>query len=103
MNPFFLLLFGHALADYPLQQEFLAKGKCAKSAWPGIKWYYVLFWHAMIHAGFVLVITNKIELALFELVAHMLIDHMKCIGKTNYEIDQSLHILCKILYVIYLR
>jgi len=95
---FLKLIFGHALADYPLQQEFLAVGKA--QGWPGIHRIYCLFWHSLIHAGFVLYITNNLYFAGFELIIHMIIDELKVRKITNYEVDQLLHIICKILYVV---
>lgn len=98
----FKLLVGHAIADYPLQGDFLAKAKNHKSPIPGIPWVHGLFWHSLIHAGFVLFITQSINLALIELFIHMGIDYLKCNGNTNFNLDQTLHIICKLGYSIYL-
>jgi hypothetical protein len=46
MTLFFWLLVGHAIADYPLQGDFLAKAKNYTLAIPGIPWQQALFWHA---------------------------------------------------------
>lgn len=64
-----------------------------------------LFWHAMIHAGAIALITHSVVVALIELVCHMLIDWAKCEGKLgegtfSFIIDQSLHVNCKIAYAI---
>ena len=50
---FLLLGFGHMLADFPLQGDFLAKAKNHKSPVPGTPWAYALFAHAAICGGFV--------------------------------------------------
>jgi hypothetical protein len=95
-----LLLFGHALADYPLQGDFLSKAKNRFAPLPGVPWYQALGAHAAIHAGFVGIITGSIWLAAFEFVAHWLIDDAKCAGRINYNQDQALHATCKALWVL---
>lgn len=112
MNEAMLLLFkfliGHALADYPLQGDAIAKGKNRHNPPyglpPGQKtcrvWWHYMTAHALIHAGAVLVITNNVWLALIEFVLHWFIDFAKCENWTNPHQDQTLHVLCKIAYVI---
>ena len=48
-----LLLCGHALCDYPLQGDFLARGKNHTDPIPGIPWVHCLVAHALIHGGMV--------------------------------------------------
>lgn len=96
------LLAGHALADYPLQGDFISKGKCRRSAFPGIPWQWILFWHAMIHAGFVGLITGYVGLGIIELILHMIIDILKCEGKTSFNTDQLAHVVCKFAYVVWM-
>ena len=99
----FALLIGHALADYPLQGDFIANFKSYKTKLgKETVWPYVLGSHCLIHAGFVWVITGSMMLAVFELAAHFVIDMLKCGGKTNFHIDQWLHVLCKVVWVIIL-
>lgn len=103
MNPFeifALLLVGHALADYPLQGDFLAKAKNRANPLPGIPWYHGLLPHAAIHGGFVGVITGSLTLGLAEFVVHCLIDDAKCMGRISYNTDQALHVACKVLWVL---
>lgn len=97
----FLLLFGHALADYPLQGEFLSKAKNPVNPMPGVPWYLALGAHAFIQAGFVLIFTGSILLAMSEFVAHATIDIMKCTGRVSFLTDQLLHVLCKVIWVIF--
>lgn len=104
----FLLFFGHALADYPLQNKYMAMGK---NPWREIehedvtkipyarKWYHRMAAHCIIHAGFVYVFTGYLPLALLEFVLHGTIDLLKCSRKISSDTDQLLHILCKIFYV----
>jgi len=94
-----LLIVGHALADYPLQGDFLARAKNRAAPIPGVPWYQGLVSHALIHAGFVGVITGSLLLACFELIAHCLIDDSKCMGRISYNADQALHVACKLLWV----
>lgn len=96
-----LLLFaGHALCDYPLQGDFLAKGKNHTAPLPGVPWYQCLFAHALIHAGMVLLITHNLWLALAELVIHAATDYTKCSGKLTFNQDQAIHYACKILWAV---
>jgi hypothetical protein len=102
----FLLLAGHFLCDYPLQGDFIGRFKNRHTPSnmnpPIIPWWHLMTAHSFIQAGAVLLITNNIFLAGFELVAHFIIDVLKCEGKTDINEDQIFHILCKLGYVIYL-
>ncbi|QIG70802.1 DUF3307 domain-containing protein [Rhizobium phage RHph_I1_18] len=94
----FALMIGHAIADYPGQGDFMARGKNCKEPIPGVPWYTVLFNHSLIHAGFVWVITTSPILALCELTAHFAIDYGKCRFKLSFNLDQMLHLACKVLW-----
>lgn len=100
MHVFFWSLVGHAVADYPLQGDFLARGKNHKAPLPGVPWYQCLVWHAMIHAGAVALATGSVALGLAEFFAHILIDFSKCQGWFGFNTDQALHIVCKIAWAI---
>lgn len=95
----FLLIAGHALADYPLQGEFLAMGKSRAKPSPFIPWYQALGAHALIHGGMVALITGVWWLGVAETLAHALIDDSKCTGKIGFNTDQSLHVVCKAVWV----
>jgi len=97
----FSLIATHFLCDYPLQGDFIGKFKCRKIQRDfGIPWWHLMTAHAFIHAGAVLFITNNVYFVLFELIAHFIIDVLKCEGYTNIHVDQTLHIVCKIMYVM---
>lgn len=96
----FVLLVCHALCDYPLQGDFLAKGKNRFNPLPGVPWYWCLGAHAMIHAGAVYLVTGSFGLGLLELIAHAAIDDRKCAGKFGFDMDQGLHICCKLLWIV---
>lgn len=101
----FLLLAGHALADFVLQSEAMSRGKNRHSSihrkgdenFPA--WYYWLSAHALVHGGTVYVITGSFILALVESACHWAIDFTKCERKITVHTDQWLHIAAKLFYV----
>lgn len=97
ITTFMLLLAAHWLADYPLQGEFLAKAKQE-----GPLRIYHLVAHSGIHGAFVMIVTGSWILGLTEWIAHTIIDELKVKGKTNFALDQAIHIACKAIYVIIL-
>lgn len=94
-----LLLAAHAVADYPLQGDFLAKAKNRFAPVPGVPFYHALGAHAAIHGGFVGVITGSVTLGLAEFVIHAFVDDQKCAERLSYNEDQALHALCKATWV----
>lgn len=95
------LFFGHALADYPLQGDFLAKGKNHRNPLPGIPWYQCLFAHCLIHAGMVYLFTGNPFLGLAELVVHAITDWLKCDGIISFNVDQAIHYGCKVIWTLF--
>ena len=100
----FWLLVGHALADYPLQGDFLAKAKNHSAPIPGVPWVHGLVWHSAIHAGAVALATGSVALGCGEFMVHCVIDYGKCggwfgQGARAFNIDQTLHVLCKMAWV----
>jgi hypothetical protein len=104
----FALTIGHAFADFPLQGDFLSRGKNRNSPSPVLAdgresppdlWVYLMSAHCLIHAGFVWVITGHVIFAIAEFVLHWAIDVAKCEGRTSFATDQWLHILTKAAYV----
>lgn len=96
----FALLSAHALADYPLQGDFLSKAKNRNTPIPGIPWWQALWAHSAIHGGFVVLITGSVWLGLAEMAAHFVIDDAKCCGRIGFNTDQALHIGCKVLWLV---
>ena len=95
-----LLLFAaHAVCDYPLQGDFLAKGKNLNTPIPGMAWEQLMLAHCLIHSGAELLITGSIWLALAELIIHFGTDVAKCAGKIDFNTDQAIHYACKMLWV----
>jgi hypothetical protein len=97
---FLLLCAGHALCDYPLQGDFLAKGKNFNTPIPGVAWAQLMLAHCMIHSGMVLLITGSVWMAVAELAIHYLIDVMKCDGMINFNQDQAAHYYCKVWWAL---
>lgn len=95
---FFFLLFGHTLADYPLQNDFLAQAKNRHTDLGKLYWKHALFGHSMIHAGFVALFTGSVVLGLLELLLHAHTDYRKCEGKISINHDQFIHIAAKVLW-----
>lgn len=82
-NPLALILAlfcAHALCDYPLQGDFLARGKNHKSPLPGVPWYQCLLAHCLIHAGAVALLTWNPWFGIAEFVVHWFTDYSKCDG-----------------------
>lgn len=96
----FWLLVGHAVADYPLQGDFLSKAKNFRNPIPGFPWWIALSAHAMIHAGAVALVTDNYGLAFMEFIVHFMIDMLKCNGSTDVIDDQLLHVICKIAWTL---
>lgn len=94
----FWMLVLHALCDYPLQGDFLAKAKNVSAPIPGVPWWQALTAHALIHAGAVMLVTGFLWLAIAEFVMHWLIDHTKCRGRIGFNEDQALHVMCKVVW-----
>ncbi|MCB1349832.1 MAG: DUF3307 domain-containing protein [Maritimibacter sp.] len=100
-----LLIVAHAVADYPAQATWIATTKSHRAPHPsGYPWYQSLGAHSVIHGGFVGIITGSIWLGLAETVAHFVIDYLKSDGAfgqgaRSVNIDQALHIGCKLIWV----
>lgn len=113
LSMIFLLIIGHAVADYPLQIDAMAKGKNRNRPLDVSKippgqipittvWLYWLSAHALTHAGAVFLVTGNVFIAFLEFVCHWIIDFLKCDNYINIHQDQALHIGCKILWCIIL-
>lgn len=110
---FFLLLAGHAFADFPLQNGPMATCKCRCAKDPiqaSVPWYYWLGAHSLIHGGMVSVIVNwcgfsmnaAVFMGISETIVHFLIDFCKCEKLYGIFVDQFLHVVCKFVWAILL-
>lgn len=97
----FLAMIGaHALADYPLQGDFLAKGKIRNTPIPGCPWWQPLSTHAAIHGLFVGIVTKRPMLGAADAIIHAVTDDAKCQGRISYNQDQAIHIACKAVWAM---
>lgn len=94
----FLLVAAHALCDYPLQGDFLARAKDRNTDLGKLFWPHALFAHSMIHGGAVLLITGLLPLAIAEVCIHAFTDWLKCEKRIGLNADQAIHLLCKIVW-----
>jgi hypothetical protein len=101
---FLALVIGHALGDFPLQSEFMVRGKSRAlkqdPSLPPSLWLYCLVAHALIHGGLVWLLTGQVVLGVIEIVLHTLIDGLKIFHKLNFHSDQALHVMCKLGYAV---
>jgi len=95
----FWLVAGHAVADYPLQGDFLSRGKNHRAPLPGVPWYQCLLAHALIQGAMVALITKSVTLGLAETLVHAFIDFGKCSGWYGFNFDQALHVAAKLAWV----
>jgi hypothetical protein len=110
INMLILLLLWHALADFPLQGDFLAIHKDPTydlSVPTGGKphnylWGWCMGAHCMIHAGGVYLITGAWQAAVFEFATHWVIDWTKCHGRISFNQDQVFHLIGKLIIVAWL-
>jgi len=70
---------------------------------PGVPWYQCLMAHALIQAGGVALVTGSVLLGGLEAIAHFGIDYLKCRGAFSYNIDQALHVACKVAWMALLQ
>lgn len=96
-----LLVLAHLLFDYPLQGDFLAKGKggAFEPVAPG---WLLLLSHVLMHGIAVGFILGSVWFGLAEVSFHWVIDRLKLRGSIGFVTDQALHLACKVLYVLVL-
>lgn len=100
INLFFWLCVGHALADYALQSDFMAMAKNSNTELGRVFWPHVLTAHSLIHAGFVMLFTGVLVLALLEFAVHFITDWAKCQNKITLRQDQCIHYGAKLLWIV---
>lgn len=93
------MIAAHALCDYPLQGDFLAKAKNRLNPIPGVPWWQALGAHAAIHGGAVALVTGIWWLGVLEAGSHFLIDDLKCRNRIDFNQDQFVHLLCKLAWL----
>ena len=107
INLFYWLLVGHGVADLVLQTRTMSKMK-NRHKWAAEvpddqkqfmpHWLYWLTTHSMIHGAAVYLVTASFMLGLLETVLHGVIDFFKCEKRYGANVDQALHVLCKVIW-----
>lgn len=109
LTMFFWLMVGHAVADFWAQSDSLAKMKnrhrdpsqfCPPGQKPQKMWVYALTAHALMHGAAVAIVTGNVGLGVAETAAHWVIDFGKCDNWYGIHVDQALHILCKVAWLV---
>lgn len=104
LETLFMLLVGHALADFVLQPEAMGHGKNRNSAIHDNEqslfphWSYWMTGHSLIHGGIVFLITGNVLLGLIETLSHWIVDFLKCEGRLTLHQDQAIHVAFKVAY-----
>lgn len=97
MGMLFMLMGAHSIVDFSLQTNWMAQNKARSS---GPMWFYVLSAHALQHGLAVYLITQDLFVGVAEIIAHWLIDFGKCEKLYGMHMDQFLHTLCKVVWVL---
>lgn len=100
MEMLWWLIILHAVCDFPLQGDFLAKGKNHRAPLAGVPWWVCLWAHAVIHGGAVALATGSVVLGVAEVVVHAAVDWAKCDGLYGFTADQAFHIAWKAVWVL---
>ena len=100
INTLFGLLIAHAVTDYALQSDNMAQWKHPDAFIPPAAghWSWWMTAHALVNALGVALVTGRIELAYAEAGLHWLLDYGKCRGWLTANMDQTGHLLSKIVW-----
>jgi hypothetical protein len=98
MKILFLLLCVHALTDFQFQNGAMWRSKRKEHD----NWLYWLTAHALICGGGVYLVTQCLILSIVEVVCHWLIDFCKGEEWIDFHLDQTFHLVCRIVYMIIL-
>ena len=101
LNLLILLVLGHFVCDFVLQSDRMAVEKM-----PGrdstLHWSWWLGSHAATHGLAVALLTDVPLLGVMETLLHAMIDGLKSRFGFALALDQSLHLLCKLAWVLLL-
>ena len=102
LNLLILLALAHFVCDFVLQSDRMAVEKI-----PGrdetLHWSWWLGSHASTHGLAVALLTGVPLLGLLETLLHAIIDWLKIRYRFTLVLDQSLHLLCKLTWVLLLN
>lgn len=96
MNTFIWLIVGHYLGDFVLQNDYVAKNKAPGNA----NWIHCMIAHCAIQAGTVYFFTASPILGGLEFAIHFVVDVLKCGGHLSFNMDQAIHITCRIVWAL---
>jgi hypothetical protein len=92
----------HALVDFPLQGDYIAKQKSRRHADNQSVWIVALTAHCVIHGGGVWLVSGSLAFGFTEMILHAFIDLGKGEEKFGIVTDQLLHVACKLAYALVL-
>ena len=95
---FFSLIIAHAITDVFLQSERMEVRKTPQGG--GEHWFYWMLAHSLMNGLGVLLVTGNYILGIFETFLHFLIDTEKSKGHYGVHVDQSYHLICKLLWLL---
>jgi len=107
----FLLFCGHAVGDFALQNDFVARNKnrhardrftLEQQSKMEVIWPWLLTSHALHHGLMVYLITQNFWLGFFETAFHWVIDFGKCERWYSFHVDQAIHYSTKIVWALLL-
>lgn len=95
------LLVAHALCDYVLQPEFMARHKSPLADEnPKLgPWWWTMLAHGLVNGGGVYWATGLWTLGVAETVVHGVTDYLKCTGKIGTWADQLIHLGSKLVWL----
>jgi hypothetical protein len=108
---FFAFAIFHALADFALQNAFIARSKIpgadlsdffGSGRGPRGLWVHSLTAHSLLHGGGVWIVSGSAALGLTEFILHWLIDFIKGRDLISFHLDQILHLSCKLGYAAFI-
>ena len=101
LNLLILLVLGHFVCDFVLQSDRMAEEKT-----PGrdrtLHWRWWLGAHAATHGLVVALLTGIPVMGVLETLLHAILDWLKSRFGFSLALDQSLHLLCKLAWVLIL-
>lgn len=94
------LIGAHYFFDYAGQGDFMAKAKNPSSPIPGVPWEHVMSAHCAIHGAAAALITGIWWVFVAEHFVHMFTDILKCKGRISFAVDQNIHLVSKVAWVL---
>ena len=101
LNLLILLVLAHFVCDFVLQSDRMAVEKIPGCDYT-LHWSWWLGSHAATHGLAVALLTGIPLLGVMETLLHAIIDWLKIRDRFTLVFDQSLHLLCKLAWVVLL-